>query len=413
MQQPIIPDNPQLRPVEPHWVDHEGQRYLYLRDPLDMSDLTVLLPQQIAPMVMFMDGERSLSDLQTALQQSIGVAVTEADIRSVVSQLDQALMIENGSYVAAAKRALDAYRGSEFRPPSHAGPVYPDQPDALSATLTGYSKLATPATPKTANGDLVGMLCPHIDYDRGHKTYATLWEAAKPDLKDIELVIVLGTDHMGSLAKITPTMQNYSTPYGSLPTDTEIVQKIASALGPDAAFSEEIHHANEHSIELASVWLHHYARDVGFSVVPILCGSFHHFTSGEGSPDEDQNINATLEILKEQMAQRRTLVISAGDLAHVGPAFGDAQPLDGGLRAKLKSDDTKSIEALLKGDASSFLEISKQEADARKICGLPPTYLMLRLLEGATGESFGYDQCAADKENASAVSIVGALLYDS
>ncbi|MDP6715971.1 MAG: hypothetical protein QF368_15300, partial [SAR202 cluster bacterium] len=92
MQQPIIPDNPQLRPVEPHWVDHEGQRYLYLRDPLDMSDLTVLLPQQIAPMVMFMDGERSLSDLQTALQQSIGVAVTEADIRSVVSQLDQALM---------------------------------------------------------------------------------------------------------------------------------------------------------------------------------------------------------------------------------------------------------------------------------------------------------------------------------
>ncbi len=110
MQQPIIPSKPQILPVEPNWVDHEGQRFLYLRDPLGMSDLTVLLPQQIAPLVMFMDGERSLSELRSALQQAAGVAVTEDDIRTIVSQLDQALMIENGSYIAAAKRSIDAFR---------------------------------------------------------------------------------------------------------------------------------------------------------------------------------------------------------------------------------------------------------------------------------------------------------------
>jgi len=112
------------------------------------------------------------------------------------------------------------------------------------------------------------------------------------------------------------------------------------------------------------------------------------------------------------MAQRRTLVISAGDLAHVGPAFGDAQPLDTGLRAKLRVNDKKSIEAMLNGDPAKFFEISREESDSRRICGLPPTYLMLRLLEGAKGDSFGYDQCPADDQNASAVSIVGALLYD-
>jgi hypothetical protein len=37
---------------------------------------------------------------------------------------------------------------------------------------------------------------------------------------------------------------------------------------------------------------------------------------------------------------------------------------------------------------------------------------MLRLLEGTKGDSLGYDQCPADDQNASAVSIVGALLYD-
>lgn len=412
MQQPIIPDKPQLRPVEPNWVDHEGQRFLYLRDPLGMSDLTVLLPQQIAPLVMFMDGERSLSELRSALQQAAGVAVTEDDMRTIVSQLDQALMIENGSYIAAAKRSIDAYRNADFRPPTHAGPVYPDQPEALAETITKYVSLVPTPQPKATGGDLAGMLCPHIDYDRGHKTYAALWEAAKPDLSDIELVIILGTDHMGGLGKITPTRQNYATPYGTLPTDIQIVDKLASVIGSKAAFDEEIHHANEHSIELASVWLHHYTRDLEVSVVPILCGSFHHFTSGSRDPSDDENITATLELLREYMAQRRTLVISAGDLAHVGPAFGDTQPLDTGLRAKLRVNDKKSIEAMLNGDPAKFFEISREESDSRRICGLPPTYLMLRLLEGAKGDSFGYDQCPADDQNASAVSIVGALLYD-
>jgi AmmeMemoRadiSam system protein B len=412
MQQPIIPQKPQLRSVEPNWVDHEGQRYLYLRDPLNMSGLTILLPQQVAPIVMFMDGERSLSEIRAVLELQAGVAVTEADIRNIVGQLDQALMIENGSYVAAAKQALDDYRNSEFRPASHAGPVYPEEPEALTAAINEYTSAIEPPHPRTSGGNLVGMLCPHIDYNRGHKTYAALWEAAKPDLSDIELVIILGTDHMGSFGKITPTRQNYNTPYGSLPTDTEIVDKLAAVIGPDSAFDEEIHHANEHSIELASVWLHHYTRDLDFTVVPILCGSFHHFTTGEAQPSDDENMTAALEILAESMTQRRTLVISAGDLAHVGPAFGDRQPLDGGTRATLRANDKKSIEALLKGDASRFFEISREESDARKLCGLPPTYLMLRLLEGATGDSFGYDQCPADEENGSAVSIVGALLYD-
>ena len=213
MQQPIIPYKPQIRPVEPNWVDHEGQRFLYLRDPLGMSDLTVLLPQQIAPLVMFMDGERSLSELRSALQQAAGVAVTEDDMRTIVSQLDQALMIENGSYIAAAKRSIDAYRNADFRPPTHAGPVYPDQPEALAETITKYVSLVPTPQPKATSGDLAGMLCPHIDYDRGHKTYAALWEAAKPDLSDIELVIILGTDHIGGLGKITRrSTRRFTTP---------------------------------------------------------------------------------------------------------------------------------------------------------------------------------------------------------
>jgi hypothetical protein len=146
--------------------------------------------------------------------------------------------------------------------------------------------------------------------------------------------------------------------------------------------------------------------------VPVLCGSFHHYIAGRGSPSDDERVSAALDYLREAMSGKKVLVIAAGDLAHMGPAFGDELPLDPIARAKLAADDGESVKDILRCDAESFLERSRGERDARRICGLPPIYLMLKLLEDATGESLGYDQCPADAENGSVVSIVGALLYD-
>ena len=72
-----------------------------------------------------------------------------------------------------------------------------------------------------------------------------------------DLAIIFGTDHSGGLGKVTPTRQSYATPYGVLPTANGIVDRLADALGEEEAFAEELHHRKEHSIELASVWLHH------------------------------------------------------------------------------------------------------------------------------------------------------------
>ena len=259
-------------------------------------------------------------------------------------------------------------------------------------------------------GDLVGMLCPHIDYNRGHATYAELWRDAQADLSGIETTVILGTDHYGGLGRLTPTVQNYSTPYGTLDTDTDVVDRLAREIG-SGAFDEELHHRTEHSIELATVWLHHFMRGQEVKVVPILCGSFHEYTSGAADPGDAPHIAAALQVLQDVISDRRTLVIAAGDLAHVGPAFGDPAPLDDVSKAKIRSEDSQSISAICAGDARSFLEFSRSESDRRKICGLPPIYLMLRLLEGSAGVHMGYDQCPADAANGSIVSIAGALLY--
>ena len=406
-----MPLKPKVRQVEPMWVEHMGQRFLYLRDPIAMSESTIMLPSYLAPLVVFLDGTRDLTAIRAAMSLRAGLDMSEDDLRSVIGQLDQALMIENGEFRRAHRRALETFRRGDYRPPSHAGAVYPESADQLHEAISDWCDRFQPDTPiSRPEGNLVGMLCPHIDYNRGHATYARLWQQAQDDLDSIELVIVLGTDHQGGLGRVTPTFQSYHTPYGTLPTDREMVEELAQVLGK-SAFDEELHHKSEHSIELALVWMHHFMRGREISALPILCGSFHHFIGGDSSPSDDDNLAAVLDVLRGAMERRNTLVIAAGDLAHVGPAFGDAVPLDDLAKTKLKTEDDASIAAIRSGSPQDFLDISVAESDARKICGLSPIYLMLRLLEGASGVHMGYDQCPADHNGGSIVSIAGALLY--
>ena len=409
------PTHPKLRLLEPQLVDYQGQRMIYLHDSLGIARDGALIPQPLAPLLSLCDGTRDVSGLRSGLLMRTGNTLPEHVIEQIIEQLDDALLLENGAYQDAAAEVVRRYREARHRPPTHAGPVYPGDPAGLRRAIAGYCE-ETPVVPMTdaPPGALVGMLCPHIDYARGHKTYAELWQRAEPSLDEIELVVILGTDHSGGLGMITPTRQSYYTPYGVLPTDTEIVDGLAHALGQRQAYAEEIHHINEHSIELASVWLHHFLDGRACPVVPILCGSFHHFIANSGNPSEDENIVNVVHYLREATEDRNTLVIAAGDLAHLGPAFGDSAPLDTIARAKLSAEDSASMEDIRNGDAAGFFERSRAESDSRRICGISPIYLMLEYLSSKKilGETMGYDQCPADAQGGSVVSIAGALLYD-
>ncbi|MCI0441169.1 MAG: AmmeMemoRadiSam system protein B [Chloroflexi bacterium] len=409
-----IPTHPKLRPVEPQWIDYQGQKLLLLRDPMGLAQESILIPQSLVPFVALCDGTRDLSQIRAAVMIRTGMDITLAGVADFVAQLDAALLLENGEFQRVTARILEDYRAASYRTPSHAGLVYPENPVSLREAFDAFCKKAPQngARASLPTGRLAGMVCPHIDYARGHLTYAALWQRAAPLLENIELAIIFGTDHMGGLGMLTPTRQSYATPLGVLPTEREVVDGLAEALGPEKAFAEELHHLKEHSIELASVWLQHFLRGRRVPVVPVLCGSFHHFVTGEGSPEADPTLTDALDFLRQVVASRRTLVIAAGDLAHVGPAFGDRGSLDAVQRAKLKADDAESIDAICRGDAGAFFTRSRQEANARRICGLSPIYMTLACLDGVRGESLGYDQCPADNQGGSVVSIAGVLLYE-
>jgi AmmeMemoRadiSam system protein B len=422
--------NPKLRPIEVRPFVDQGRPVFVLRDPLSLSDKVVILPQALGPLLALMDGSRDLAALHASLLVRVGLRVSPEIVQRVIDQLDEALLLESERFAQVYAEIVRAYRTASCRPPHLAGPSYPADATALHQLLDGYlagasvngvsaetsllqvTEIQEPAT-GVSQADVVGLVSPHIDYQRGGPVYAEVWRRAAEAVRAAELTIIFGTDHAGSAGRITLTRQHYATPYGVLPTATDVVDAIASGIGEEAAFGEEIHHRGEHSIELAAVWLHHTRGGQACQVVPILCGSFQHFVAGQADPAGDATLNATLDALRAASSGRRTLVVAAADLAHIGPAFSQHFPIDYVRYAQLQAADEILMRTITDGDAGAFFQTIAAEGDRRNICGLPPIYLTLRLLgNGVQGELTGYDRCPADGENTSFVSVCGVVFRD-
>ena len=411
--------NPQLRlqiEILPHV--HKGQPVLLLRDTLELSDQVVVLPHAMGQLLGLCDGTRSMPELRAALAQQTGMAVTEDFIQQFVEHLDGALLLEGERFEQAQQEALNAYREADFRPPALAGTGYPDDANELQTLLKSYSPSedgAGTGEVSRADRNIVGVISPHIDYQRGGPVYAQVWREAAEAARQAELVIILGTDHKSLLdSTMTLTRQNYATPFGILPTAVEVVDALAQALGEENAFAEEMNHRGEHSIELAAVWLHHTRRGVPCQVVPILCGSFSTHMQCGLDPGQDPTVEAAVDVLRQAARTKRTLIVAAADLAHVGPAFNGPFPIDYMRFLTLEAADLQLIETINHNDAPAFYGMIAAEGNRRNVCGVAPIYLTMRILnELAEGRLIAYDRCPADAQKTSFVSICGMVFHET
>lgn len=408
MAPPHPAEAPKLRPLDVRHFVHEGRPSLLLRDPLQLAEGMLIIPDYFAPLLMLCDGRLPAAALGDTLASRFGLRLSAEVLDYLLTALDDALLLDNGRAATARAEMLARYRAAPFRPPSHAGLSYPAEPAALRHLLDGY--LARAGDQPLVRADGPAILSPHIDYQRGGAVYAAAWKRATAMARAAELIVLLGTDHYGgSDDPLTLTRQHYATPYGILPTARPIVDDLADIIGPERAFAGELRHRSEHSLELVAVWLHHLRGGEPVEMVPILTGSFSRFVRGGRSPATDPLFADVLARLREEMARRRLLVVASGDLAHIGPAFGGA-PVDGAARARLRGLDDELVARLCAGDGEGFFRAIQREGDTNNVCGLAPFFLALHLVGGAAGQAAAYDQCPADEANTSFVSICGVVL---
>ena len=398
---------PKLRDVRVQPVVQGARRGVVLSDPLDIGRGALFVPADLAPLLTLMDGTRDLGALRCGFELRCASALSGSVVEQVVSQLDQALLLENERFASAYESALVEYRSARSRAPSLSGRSYP----AAAAELSDFLQHCFGSVDREVSEGLSsvrGLVSPHIDFQRGGRTYARVWAEAAAAVAEADLVVILGTDHNEGEGRITLTRQDYETPWGLIPTAEEVVQELVEAIG-DGAFACELNHRSEHSIESALVWLHYLKGDRPCALVPILCGSFQRFIERGESPSTAARIASTVRVLRGVCERRGAIIVAAADLAHMGPAFGDPFPLGLGGRAAMARQDEELMGAICSGDAEAFYARIAEEGDRRHVCGVPPIYVALSVLSGAVGTALCYEQCPASDDGSSLVSICGVL----
>lgn len=412
----ITSEKPSLRPLDFQPIMHEGQRMWYLRDPLQVTDYQLLVPAPLAQMLVFCDGKHTLEEIHAAFAHAMGGAIDMAIITQTLARLDEACLLNNAHFRQVRQSLLDTYRRQPHRPPALADLSYPGDPVELIPLFASYSRGDNLAEWSGWQGRAI--ISPHIDYQRGGRVYAKVWQRAIEAIRQADLVLIFGTDHNGGFGTFTLTQQAYATPFGVLPADLGVVNALAEAITPEAAYEEELHHRQEHSVELSAVWLHAMCQQAHITpppMVPILCGSFHHFVMTGDHPVDDPLLTKAVQTLRELSNGRRVLAVASVDFAHVGPNFGDQFAMDRPRREKLRAQDQSLMEAIVHGDAAEFYRQIEAIEDSNRICGFSSIYLMLRYLydqpsEAPRGQIIAYEQCPADPQDTSLVSIGGLLL---
>ena len=409
-----MPDEmiPKLRSINISRSQQHGQPVLVLQDPCGISDFMVVLPANILPVLELCDGTRDVAAIRSALELRLGLRVGPGYLEKLFAALDDALLMDSERFATAYEQALRLFRASPVRSPILADKVYPADPELLEQTIKQYFDGLSADVDRTGSIDSVrGLVSPHIDYQRGGSIYAGVWHRAAAAAREAELAIILGTNHQAGHKLFTLTKKSYATPWGELPVACDVVDAVACGLGEQEVYEEELSHRSEHSVEAAAVWLHYFTKGKGCELVPVLCGSFQRFIDEDRQPGNDDAINCFIDSLKKATSGRRTLIVAAGDLAHVGPAFGDIYPVGALERAKLSAADNELVTAIIRGDAEGVYQLVKQERDRRRICGLSAIYLTMKLLGETKGELTGYAQCPADQQGASFVSVCG-IVFD-
>ena len=405
----MLNHNPKLRPLDFQPVYFQGQHMWFLRDPLNLSSEQILVPSELTPLFMYLDGTKNIKEIHRTFCLATGVQVPYQNILDAITRLDAACLLDNERSRKEIESQLSAYRAQAFRPPSLAGRGYPEDAQELSDYLNEFLTIKQSEPTQAWSGR--GIISPHIDYHRGGPVYAQVWDRAAEGVSSADLVIILGTDHNGGADDITFTKLPYATPYGVLPIEEDVINKLAN--GQDSPFSEELHHRDEHSIELSAVWLHHTLKKQGLEtipMIPILIGSFHHYLNNGGHPENNQKFTWFVDSLKSLMSSRKVLVVSSVDFAHVGPNFGDPFPILGSKKSEIKAYDDQLISSAITGDSNGWFKKIADVQDRHRICGFSPTYFLLRTLGPTSGFQVAYDQCPADGENTSIVSISGLLI---
>jgi AmmeMemoRadiSam system protein B len=392
-------ERPQLRP---HLAAApEGRGAYVIWDQLRLAERRIRVSALEMTLLRLFDGRRTLQDIQAEAMLHIDGPIIPLELFTrLVRELDDALFLEGPRF----RTRLREHRDNPIRPPCCLGSYSEDpillrrQLDALFAGPNGPGRPG----PRQPDDRFRAALIPHIDYGRGGTTYTWAFKELF-ERTPARLFVIIGTSHY-SCHRFTLTRKHFQTPLGVAPTDQAYIDRLVSHYG-DGLFDDELAaHLPEHSIELEVVFLQYLYADTPFRIVPLVVGSFHDCIAANAEPSQQNDIARMIAALRtvETETDEPICYIISGDLAHIGPKFGDPRPASPTRLTHSRRQDYALLHELGDGtpkrrrsarpDIAGYFRVLAEEGDARRICGLPPTYLVIEALRPGSGRLLHYDQ---------------------
>jgi MEMO1 family protein len=384
-----LPERPRLRPGLAAAPTPDDATKFMLWDNHRITHRIALLRHHELALAPLFDGRSTLQDVQRNAQQKNGGIIAPLDeLAELAERLDQALLLDSPR--------LYAYLDGPVREPACLGSYHAD-PDRLREQLSelfagpGGPGMPT-GLPPDRNGSLRAVLVPHMDYTRGGTVYGHGFRELF-DNTSAKVFVIIATSHY-SRSRYSLSRQTFLTPLGGVETDLEYVDRIAAIYGDDA-FADPFAHFPEHSIELEVVLLQYlYEKHRPFRIVPLLVGSFGDAVEEKETPESQEDIARMVAALQaaEAAAEEEVCYIISGDLAHIGPKFGDQSPVQAAQLERSQSQDQLLMQCAEAADGDGYFRAIAAERDERRICGLPPTWTTLAAAAPSRGRLLSYKQ---------------------
>lgn len=403
-------ERPRLRRVLARRVVQDGRPWIRIEDPHGVFTPRLVAPDSYFGILQHCDGRNSLEAIRRCMSERIRHPVSLDEVRQFCDQLDRSLVLDGPAF----RDFLIAHRAETVRPAAFAGLAYEADAAALKRRLDGlfdHDEGAGRATMPEPRGRLRAILSPHIDFQRGGLAYTFAYRALRERIApEVDTFVILGVAHQGSTHRFAISRKDFQTPFGNASTDQDFVDRLLQRTGSHL-LDDELSHRTEHSIEFQVVFLQHALGRRPFRIVPILVGSFHDLMEQGNDPIDDPDVASFVRALREVESSRAGRVAHVGgiDLCHVGPEFGDPQPVGNDLQEQIRRFDSALLDRAADGDPRGWFATAAAIHDRWRVCGLAATYTLLQTIGPARGTRLAYDQ-AIDPAGNGCVSFAGMVL---
>ena len=372
-------NRPQIRNFQPLGMEKDGKSFVMLRDPSMLAEQQMAVLPQVLQLILMFQGRETLDEIAAKTQAPLHI------LRDVVTRLDEVGLIWGPRFEELERVAKAKITEHGHFPMSCSVSLGKDAQACHEAMDKWLSDMEDPEI----EGTILGLVAPHLDYQRGWPGYAAAYRALKKDEKP-NRVIILGTNHFGIGDGVVVSEYGFATPIGKASADKSMLAFLEKTLGSKRIYADQIDHLGEHSVQMHIPWIQHFYGDVPMLAALIPNPLVPPVADDDARATTEQFVDAVRTALAELGG--RTLLIASSDLSHVGQQFGDPGTINDESANQVEKIDRERLAAYCKKDVAGFEGLFIKDQNRTRWCSVGNMLAAQNILRPANVDLIDYQQ---------------------